>query len=279
MTPALARSGPTLTPSSGRIMSRAIVHTVIATTLRSSVPIAAARCSVRWVSSTCDSSAVRVILRVWASRSMLGALGGAADDAADHPRQHDLRDHRDDEDDRGSAAGRRAASRARSPSTAPRAPCPRRRCARSLQARPACEERERVGRLLHRLRQRPGAVADVALGAQQDRSGARAWRAGPPRTSCARASGRCACRCRTPRTSSPGSRCPRRRGGTASSRTASRTARGPRGRRTRRSRSGRARTSCSGSCRAAGATHTTALNRSGRCVMAAPTSRPPFEPP
>ena len=74
-------------------------------------------------------------------------------------------------------------------------------------------------------------------------------------------------------------RAPARRGGTASSRAASRAARGPTPCRTRRSTSAPRPNRSYRTMSSSGAEQMTAAYRSGRCVSAAPTSRPPFDPP
>ena len=69
ITPALARSGAMSTPITSRMTMMAVPQTVIAMTLLRSEPMAAARCSVRWVRRMTESSAVLVTLRVCSSRS------------------------------------------------------------------------------------------------------------------------------------------------------------------------------------------------------------------
>ena len=100
----------------------------------------------------------------------------------------------------------------------------------------------------------------------------------PP--TCARASGRRGRRDRRSRTAPPGTRVPGldavvRRVGVERLELLGVVGRAV----LRRSRSCPSRTGGSGACRAAAPRRPRRANSSGRCVIAAPTSRPPFEPP
>ena len=100
-----------------------------------------------------------------------------------------------------------------------------------------------------------------------------------PRRTSSRAADRRANRIRRPRPASPAGSRPRGRSGTASSAGSSGSRPASPGRRTRRSSSARSGTCWNRTMSSSGTWQIAARNRSGRCVMSAPTVSPPLLPP